>query len=129
VRKFTRKNLDTIRDAAGRKTVSDRAQPLVRKQKKELSTLNIILLLIVAAAVLVGYVSNVIIVNHLGIKIHGCEESERILLLEKENLQAEIQRLCNRTRIEEYAIAKLGLVPADRQPNVLPVNGLDPDAK
>jgi hypothetical protein len=102
---------------------------LDRTQRKELTTLNIILLLVVSAAVLVGYVSNVLIVNNLGIKIHKCEAAEKILILEKENLQADIQRLCNRTRVEEFATSRLGLVPADRQPQVLYVNGLDQDAK
>ncbi len=104
-------------------------QPLVRPQKKELTTFNIILLLVVSAAVLVGYVSNVMIVNHLGIKIHKCEDAEKILLLEKENLQADIQRLCNRARIEDYASSRLGLMPADRQPHVLYVQGLEQGEK
>jgi hypothetical protein len=129
VKRFTHKRLKALKDSTGQRAGSIRMQPAVRSHKKELTTFNIILLLVVAAAVLVGYVSNVMIVNHLGIKIHRCEETEKILLLEKENLQADLQGLCNRTRIESYATSRLGLIPADHRPQVLYVPGLEQEEK
>ncbi|MBR9978533.1 MAG: cell division protein FtsL [Bacteroidetes bacterium] len=91
-----------------------------------LTTFNIVLMLIVFAALLVVYISNVVAVDGLMMEQIAAEREEKKLLQERESLRAEINMLSSYNRIQKIAVEELGLVHANQQPYSLTVFGRVP---
>lgn len=98
--------------------------PPTEKKKRELTTFNIVMLLIFSAAVVVGYIGNVIAVDRLLVDIRRLEKQEAELKLEGERIRASINMLASYTRIQKIAMMQLGLVHSGQQPSSLNVYGL-----
>jgi cell division protein FtsL len=94
-----------------------------RRGAKDLTTLNLVVLLIVTGVVITAYISNIIMVDSLMGTIAGLQKNEAALSQERENLRAEINMLSSYTRIQKEA-ERLDLVHARQQPYSLLVPGL-----
>lgn len=142
VKRFTRKRLpafsgqqaadlqagsSAVRDSSAvRGSSAVRDSSVVRtsaRRSKELTTFNIIMLLVVAALVFTAYISNIITVDRLSVTMTDLERREQQQLRRREALRAEINILSSYTRIQREAGA-LDLVHATHQPFSLAVPGL-----
>ncbi len=95
-----------------------------RSRTRELTTFNIVLLLIVAAIVITAYISNIIKVDALTAELVTIEKEQKQLLQQRENLRAELNMLSSYNRIQRIATEQIGLVHAPQQPFSLTVYGL-----
>lgn len=99
-----------------------------RRSVRELTTFNIVLLLIVAAIVITAYISNIIKVDALTAELVAIEKERTLLMQQRENLRAELNMLSSYNRIQKIATEQIGLVHAPQQPFSLTVYGL-PDER
>jgi cell division protein FtsL len=99
-----------------------------RRSARELTTFNIVLLLIVAAIVITAYISNIIKVDALTSELVAIEKEQTLLIQQRENLRAELNMLSSYNRIQKIATEQIGLVHAPQQPFSLTVFGL-PDER
>jgi len=95
------------------------AMPIVQR-KKMLNRWSIFGLLGMSAVFMVLYVSNVITVNGLLRRIPRLEEKRDSLLYESRRLEESIARLQSAERITSIAKEKLGMIPNQSAPQVLP---------
>ena len=96
-----------------------------RRLSKDLTTFNVVLLLVVSAVVITAYISNIIRVDTLMSGIAAIEKEETALFQQRENIRAEINMLSSYSRIQKEATGPLNLVHARHQPYSLIVPGLD----
>ena len=94
------------------------------KKKKELTTFNIVMLMIFSAVVVVTYIHNVVSVDRLLIDITSLEKREADLKQQSERLRASINMLSSYTRIQDIALNQLKLVHNRQQPLSLNVYGI-----
>lgn len=94
------------------------------RKPKELTTFSIVMLLIVAAVVITGYISNIVRVDQLMMDITATMKEEQALQQQRESLRAEINMLSSYGRIQKIAAEELGLVHATQQPYSLMVYDL-----
>lgn len=101
-----------------------RAHEGAGKSRLELSTFNIVILLVIAALVITAYISNIITVDRMMLEVTKLEREETRLLQQRENLRAEINMLSSYNRVQKIASEKLGLVHSKQQPYTLSI--IDP---
>jgi len=94
-----------------------------RRTGKDMTTFNVVVLLVVTGVVIVAYISNIIMVDSLMDRISALQKEEVVLSQERENLRAEINMLSSYTRIQKEA-ERLKLLHARQQPYSLLVPGL-----
>jgi cell division protein FtsL len=94
------------------------------KSKLELSTFNIVVLLVIAALVVAAYISNIITVDRMMLEVTKLDRVETRLFQQRENLRAEINMLSSYNRVQKIASEKLGLVHSKQQPYTLSI--IDP---
>jgi hypothetical protein len=99
-----------------------RSEPKSQRMK-DLTTFNIVVLLVVTGVVITAYISNIVLVDSLVSRISGIQKVEVALTQERENLRAEINMLSSYTRIQKEA-ERLNLTHARQQPYSLLVPGL-----
>lgn len=97
-----------------------------RSRGTDLTTFNIVLLLIVAAIVITAYISNIVQVDGIMSEITQLQKEENALAQMRENLRAEINMLSSYGRIQTMGTGELGLVHAPQQPYSLTVFGIEP---
>ena len=122
VKRFTRKRLQPTLSALSQDVPLEYVQSAPRRRRvKGLTTFNIVMMLIVFAALITFYISNVVKVDSLMMDAIELDRQEQTLLQERENLRAEINTLSSYNRIQRIAAEDLGLVHADQQPFSLTV--------
>lgn len=122
VKRFTRKRLQPTLSALSQDVPLEYVQSAPRRRRvKGLTTFNIVMMLIVFAALITFYISNVVKVDSLMMDAIELDRQEQTLLQERENLRAEINTLSSYNRIQRIAVEDLGLVHADQQPFSLTV--------
>lgn len=94
------------------------------KKKKELTTFNIVMLMIFSAVVVVTYIHNVVSVDRLLMEITTFEKREADLKQQSERLRASINMLSSYTRIQDIALNQLKLIHNRQQPLSLNVYGI-----
>lgn len=125
VKRFTRKKLQLTSEPAKTDFRDTTAAVLVRTRRtKDLTTFNIVLLLIVSAVVITSYISNIVKVDTLMMDITAFHKEEAQLMQTRENLRAEINMLSSYNRIQKIATEELGLIHATQQPFSLTVYGI-----
>lgn len=97
-------------------------------KKRELTTFNIVMVLIFSAVVVVTYISNVIAVDRILGEITTLEKKEADLKQQNEQLRASINTLSSYLRIQERALKELHLVHSRQQPFSLPVYNMPPQS-
>ena len=95
-------------------------------RQRELTTLNIVLLLAISAIVVTAYIANTVMVDNLMRSITSLDQETALMLQKRESLRAEINYLSSSTRIQRIAMEKLQLEHARQQPYSLTVFGLSP---
>ncbi|MBI3232468.1 MAG: cell division protein FtsL [Bacteroidetes bacterium] len=90
------------------------------KERKLLNRWSIFGLLVVSAAVVVLYVSNVVRVNTMMRDMQSHEKTRDSLVYSNQGLQSEIMRLQSAERITTIAKTKLGMIPNPQVPKKLP---------
>ena len=93
------------------------------RKSKDMTTFNVVVLLVIAGCVITAYISNIVMVDSVMSRIASMQKEEVALTQERENLRAEINMLSSYTRIQREA-ERLKLVHARQQPYSLIVPGL-----
>ena len=129
MKRFTRKSFDAAAGSLSQlrsESVIDQVQAEAKRRRRtrELTTFNIVVMLIVSAMLVTFYISNVVEVDQLLSSQITLEKEEQMLLQERENLRAEINMLTSYNRIQKIAVEDLGLVHAGQQPYSLTVYGV-----
>ena len=96
--------------------------PTVIQRRNVLNRWSVFGLLGLSAVFMVLYVSNVISVNSLLRKIPRLEDKRDSLLYQSRRLEETIARLQSAERITHIAKEKLGMIPNQNAPHVLPKN-------
>lgn len=94
--------------------------PTVVKERTRLNRLGVLLLLAIAAASTVVYVSNVIQVNDLYKDVSNMTKEYNELKYQNEIIRATINKLMEPERVTGIAKDKLGMIISDEAPQVLP---------
>jgi cell division protein FtsL len=124
VKRFTRKRheIDPMPGAPAVPADYFRSEPK-KRSAKDMTTFNLVVLLVVTGVVIVAYISNILMVDSIMNNISGLRKEEVALSQERENLRAEINMLSSYTRIQKEA-ERLKLLHARQQPYSLLVTGL-----
>jgi cell division protein FtsL len=99
--------------------VPGKESPTIVKQRRLLNRWSLFALFFITAGATVGYVSNVISVNHLSAEANTMKrqrDSMRVLI---QSLRTESYRLQSSERITRIAIEELGMVPPEEAPTVI----------
>jgi cell division protein FtsL len=128
VKKFMRDRMVPSGPGIGREVALDYEQAAPRRRRRitGLTTFNIVMLLVGFAVLVTVFISNVVAVDGLMVRQIELEREEQLLLLQRENLRAEINMLGSYNRVQKIAVEQLGLTHAPQQPYALTVYGLTP---
>lgn len=121
-RKSTRSGAASF--TAGRQVDDFVHTPRQAARHRELTTLNIVLLLAISAIVVTAYIANTVMVDNLMRSITTADREMGLLLQQRESLRAEINYLSSSTRVQKIAVNELQLVHSQQQPYSLIVFGL-----
>jgi len=108
-----------MEDDAVQPVVPGKESPTLVKQRRLLNRWSLFALFFVTAVGTVGYVSNVISVNHLSAEANSMKKQRDSMRVLIQSLRTESYRLQSAERITRIAMDDLGMVPPEEAPAVI----------